>query len=96
MTVQSLRHFGNDPREPAVHELTPFRFEGTMIATRLCVRHAEDGVWRGRLLFGGGGEGQAAECETADIFCATTQQDLWQAVHNLREHHLRDLYRSLL
>jgi hypothetical protein len=60
------------------------------------VRHAEDGVWRGRLIFGGTGESGSVECETAEIFCAPTQQDLWQAVHNLREHHLRDLYRSLL
>ena len=33
---------------------------------------------------------------TADIFCATTENDLWQAVRDLREHHLRDLYRSVV
>lgn len=95
MTVQSLRHFGSDPREPSIHDLSPFRFEGNTIATRLCVRHAEDGVWRGRLLFTQA-DSDSVELETAEIFYATNQQELWQAVHDLREHHLRDLYRSLL
>lgn len=96
MTVQSLRHFGSDPREPSIHELSPFRFEGNMIATRLCARHTDEGVWRARLLFARAGSDASAELETAEIFYALTQQELWQAVHDLREHHMRDLYRSLL
>jgi hypothetical protein len=32
---------------------------------------------------------------TADIFCAATESDLWQSVRDLREHHVRDLYRSI-
>jgi hypothetical protein len=32
---------------------------------------------------------------TADIFCALTEAEMWECVHDLREHHLRDLYRSV-
>jgi hypothetical protein len=50
-------------------------------------------MWRGRLLFADeeAGSGRA----TAEIFCGVSEQDLWQSVHGMREHHLRDLYRSL-
>ncbi len=37
-----------------------------------------------------------AERSTAEIFCAASEPDLWQSVRDLRDHHLRDLYRSLL
>jgi len=57
------------------------------------VRRSEDGIWRGRLHFFE--SGAMDERVTAEIFCATSEQDLWQAVRDLREHHLRDLYRSL-
>jgi hypothetical protein len=61
---------------------------------RLAVRRSEDSIWRGRLHFAPmGGD---PERLTAEIFCATSEQDLWQAVRDLREHHLRDLYRSLV
>jgi hypothetical protein len=64
-----------------------------MIAVRLAVRRTDDGIWRGRLHFAAAnGE---AEHVTAEIFAATTEQDLWQAVRDLRDHHLRDLFRSL-
>jgi hypothetical protein len=60
---------------------------------RLAVRRAEDGMWRARLHFSGiGGDSDRV---TAEIFCATTEQDLWLAVRDLRDHHLRDLFRSL-
>jgi len=94
MTAQTLRHHPSDPREPVLHELPSLRFDGTQLSLTLSIRHAEDGMWRGRLLFAEPGSG--ATRETAEIFCATTQQDLWQSVRDLREHHLRDLYRSLL
>jgi len=35
------------------------------------------------------------ERETAEIFCAESEADLWESVRELRDHHLRDLYRSL-
>lgn len=94
MTAQTLRHQPNDPREPVLHELPSLRFDGIQLQLTLSVRQADDGMWRGRLHFlepGGNGERT-----TAEIFCAQTQQDLWQSVRDLREHHLRDLYRSLL
>jgi len=82
-----------DPTEPVLHDLGPVRYEGTMVAVRLAVRRAEDGIWRGRLHFSSGGAD--LDRATAEIFCATSEQDLWQAVRDLREHHLRDLFRSL-
>jgi len=30
---------------------------------------------------------------TAEIFCAESENDLWQSVRDLRDHHIRDLYR---
>ena len=54
----------------------------------------DDGGYRGRVLFGA--QDTEAERTTAEIFCATSEPDLWQSVRDLRDHHLRDLYRSLL
>jgi hypothetical protein len=82
-----------DPSEPVLHDLAPLRYEGTALAVRLAVWRTDDGMWRGRLHFVEAGSD--TERVTAEIFCATTEQDLWQAVRDLREHHLRDLYRSL-
>ena len=94
MTAQTLRHHAHDPREPVTHELPSLRFDGAQLLVKLSVRQAEDGMWRGRLQFADAGNG--VEREPAEIFCAQSQQDLWQSVRDLREHHLRDLYRSLL
>jgi hypothetical protein len=93
MPVPQVRSNLPDPSEPVLHDLVPVRFDGAMVAVRLAVRRSEDGIWRGRLQFAPAGE---AELATAEIFCATSEQDLWQAVRDLREHHLRDLYRSLV
>lgn len=93
MPLPQTRSSVPDPNEPVLHDLAPIRYEGIAIEVRLGVRRSEDGIWRGRLHFvAGGGD---TERVTAEIFCATTEQDLWQAVRDLREHHLRDLYRSL-
>jgi len=81
------------PSDPVQHELPPLRYEGEPIPLRLEVRRGEDGTWRGRLLFGARSEEAPA---TAEIFCATTEADLWECVRDLREHHLRDLYRSVV
>jgi hypothetical protein len=80
--------------DTVVHDLPPNRFDGQPIDIRLSLRRSEDGIWRGRILFGA--EGTEAERSSAEIFCAATEQDLWQSVRDLRDHHLRDLYRSLL
>ena len=93
MAAQPLRSPANNPREPVLHELPPVRFEGALISIRLTIRQAEDGMWRGRLSFSDAQAGTGRE--TAEIFCGTSEQDLWQSVRDLRDHHFRDLYRSL-
>ena len=84
--------YGIPKSEPVVHELPPFQVAGAPVFVRLAAWRTEDGTWRGRLVFGPMGTDGAA---TADIFCAATESDLWESVRDLREHHLRDLYRSL-
>ena len=64
------------------------------MAVRLELRRVEDGTWRGRLLFGSADETGVAPA-TAEILYAHSEADLWECVHDLREHHLRDLYRSV-
>lgn len=93
MPAPQARPYAPGPSEPVVHELPPIRFEGAMISVRLAVRRAEDGTWRARLIFFEASG--STERATAEIFCATSEQDLWQAVRDIRDHHLRDLYRSL-
>ncbi|MEK7668084.1 MAG: hypothetical protein AAB409_05500 [Gemmatimonadota bacterium] len=94
MPVPQTRSNLPDPSEPVLHDLQPVRYDGVIVAVRLAVRRSEDGIWRGRLQFvPAGGD---PERSTAEIFCATSEQDLWQAVRDLREHHLRDLFRSLV
>jgi hypothetical protein len=88
-----VRYSAPDPSEPAIHDLPPLKYEAGPVAVRLEMRRAEDGTWRGRLLFGPTESGSAPA--TAEIFCAVTESDLWECVHDLREHHLRDLFRSV-
>lgn len=90
MAGSQVRYGTPNPHEPVIHDLPPMRFGTELIAVQLELRRSEDGIWRGRLLFG---EGAVA---TTEIFCAQTETDLWEAVQGLREHHLRDLYRSVL
>lgn len=91
MPGSPVRYGVPNPSDPVLHDLVPLRYAGELVAVQLEVRRSEDGLWRGRLLFGGG-EGRSA---TAEIFCAPTESELWEAVHSLREHHLRDLYRAV-
>ena len=93
MAAQVLRNPAPDPREPVVHDLPPIRFQGSLISIRFSVRRAEDGMWRGRLAFLDTSAG--LERESAEILCGASEQDLWQSVRDLRDHHFRDLYRSL-
>ena len=93
MPLQPARSHPPD-HEPVLHELPPVRYEGQLVPVRLSVRRSDDGMWRGRLLFGA--PETEAERATVEIFCAASEQDLWQSVSDLRDHHLRDLYRSLL
>ena len=94
MPAQPARHHLADARDAVVHDLTPIRFDGQDVAVRLALRQTPDGIWRGRILFGA--QDTELERTTAEIFAAISEQDLWISVSDLREHHLRDLYRSLL
>jgi hypothetical protein len=93
MPAQPARYSSSEPQD-VVHDLPAIRFDGQLIAVRLVIRRTEDGVFRGRMLYGA--PDTEAERSTAEIFCAASEQDLWQSVRDLRDHHLRDLYRSLL
>jgi hypothetical protein len=93
MPAQPARS-GGAANDAAVQELLPIRYNGQDIPVRLLVRRPEDGTWRGRVLFGE--PDTETERTTAEIFCAASEEDLWQSVRDLREHHLRDLYRSLI
>ena len=93
MPAQPARSLAS-ANSPVVHELPHIRFDGNDIPVRLAVRQTDDGMWRGRVLFGA--EDTEAERATAEIFCAASEQDLWESVRDLRDHHLRDLYRSLI
>ena len=94
MQANPVRYGVPDPAEPTVHELPPVRYGGEEVPLRLKVRRAEDGTWRARLIFGFD-EAESAP-STAEIFCADSENDLWQSVRDLRDHHFRDLYRSIV
>ena len=92
MAFAQVRPMAPEPSEPLLHDLPPIHFEGRSVAVKLAVRRTDDMIWRARLHFIDEGE---TERVTAEIFCATSEQDLWQAVRDLRDHNLRDLFRSL-
>ena len=94
MNLQSVRTPARDPREPVSHLLDPLRLGDREITVSLTVRLAEDGAWRGRLTFLET-DAPLAMRETAEIFCGDTEDELWQGVQRLRDHHFRDLFRSL-
>lgn len=93
MPANPLRYGVQTPTEPTVHDLPPIRFAAELIGVRVEVRRTEDGTWRGRLLFAS----PSAEkpLVTGDILYGASEADLWESVRDLRDHHLRDLYRSL-
>ena len=93
MPAHQARYGVQDYGEPVLHELPSMKYGSGEVMVRLAVRRAEDATWRGRLIFGSSDVTDAPA--TVEIFCAATEADLWQAVHDLRPHHLRDLYRSL-
>ena len=94
MVLNPARRGYANPPEPVIHELTPLRYEGTDVPLRISVRRAEDSTWRGRLIFGPGEVSDAPA--TTEIFCEANETDFWQAVRNLSNFHLCNLYRSLV
>ena len=92
MAANPARYGVPKSNEPVIHELPALHTGNTEVLVRLAAWRCEDGAWRGKLVFG---PPEAEEASTADIFCAPTESELWESVRDLREHHLRDLYRSL-
>lgn len=94
MPAQTLRTtLARDSREPVLLDLPTITFAGQSLAVRLILRLDDQRVWRGKLQFQAAGVDVPRE--TFEIFCGTREQDLWESVQSLREHHFRDLYRSL-
>jgi len=94
MPGSPVRYGAPQPSEPVIHELPPLKYEGQLVSVHLELRRTEDGFWRGRLLFHAP-DSAGTTPSTAEIFCAVTEAELWECVQDLREHHLRDLYRSV-
>jgi len=92
MTAQPYRFTASALRDPVLHELAPLRLSDQIVSLQLTVRRDDDGAWRARLRFM---DGEQRVRETAEIFCADSEAELWQSVHSLQEHHLRALYLSL-
>lgn len=91
--VRPARFGRNNPNEPVVHDLPGIRYGADLIALRVSVRRAEDGIWRGRLIFGADEEVESPA--TAEIIVAASESEFWEAVRDLRHSHLCDLYRSV-
>ena len=94
MALQTIRPPTRDRREPTQHSLPPIRIAGQTIHLSLTKWCDDEGVWRGRLCFMDDDE-PGRERRTAEIFCGFSEDELWGAVYQLRDHHLRDLYQSL-
>ncbi|MBI2071648.1 MAG: hypothetical protein HYT81_01205 [Gemmatimonadetes bacterium] len=93
MPANPVRYGLSNPNEPSLHDLPPVRYGAALIAVQVEVRRAEDGTWRGRLMFFP--PDAETPTTTGEILCGTSESELWESVRDLRDHHLRDLYRSL-
>jgi len=93
MSLLSARSPSRDPRDVREYDVDVVRLDGRAVALALLVRRDDDGTWRGRLQFTDQ-ESEAART-TAEIFCGSLEDDVWHSLQGLREHHIRDLYRSL-
>jgi hypothetical protein len=80
MTAPSLRTLSRDSREPVVFQLPPLHYKGRTIEVHLSIRRSDE---------------ESPPRETAEIFRGASEQEMWESVNHLREHHLWDLYRSL-
>ncbi|HVX88451.1 MAG TPA: hypothetical protein VG940_05945 [Gemmatimonadales bacterium] len=96
MPLQPARKLLQDPPPPIEREFPPLRHSGVDIAVRVIARLAEDGVWRGRIVFEmTDGTSVVTPVPTAEILCAASESDLWAAARGLGPHHLRGLLQSL-
>ena len=78
---------------PSSTNFRPSACSDQLIAIHLTVRRDDDGTWRARLRFI---DPDLVARETAEIFCAASEPELWESVRSLPEHHLRALYLSLV
>jgi hypothetical protein len=76
-----------------VHDLEMILVGGAQVRVRLETRQDATGTWRGRMRFAP--HASLVTFATGDIFRGASDADLVVAGRSLREHHLRDLYRSL-
>ena len=93
MPANPVRYGIPNPADPTVHDLPPVRFGAALVGVQVEMRRAEDATWRGRLLFAS--PNAPAPLGTGEILCGASENELWESVRDLRDHHLRDLYRSL-
>lgn len=91
MPLQPARKVVQDPPPPIERDFPPLLAAGVDIPVRVIARLSEDGVWRGRIVFGG----HLGDVVTAEILCAANEADLWAAARGLGPHHLRSLFQSL-
>lgn len=91
MTFPHAQPF-DDRSDAALHALEGIRVDGTPVTVELQVRQDAQGTWRGRLRFG---MPDGFTRQTAEIFAGSSVPDLLAAARGLREHHYRDLFRSL-
>ena len=94
MPFSSARLSARDQRDSFTEDLQSMRVDGRDILVQLLARRDDDGVWRGRLQFTDADAEQSAA--TAEICRGESEHELWQSVRGLGEHHVRDLYRSLV
>ena len=92
MPLHPARKVVQDPPPCIERDFPPLLAAGVDIPVRVIARLSEDGVWRGRIVFGGTGE---TPVPTAEILCAASESDLWAAARGLGPHHLRSLFQSL-
>ena len=81
MALQTVRPPTRDHREHILHPLPPIRLAGQTIHLFLTMWHDDDGTWRGRLRFTDGEQPHRARW-TADIFCGSSEDEVWSAVLN--------------
>jgi hypothetical protein len=93
MPANPVRYGVPNPTEPTIHDLAPVRIGAAIVGVQVEMRRAEDGSWRGRLLFVS--PDAPAPATTGEILCGATENELWESVRVLGDHHLRDLYRSV-
>jgi len=68
MSAQPARYTPAAATDTVVHDLPPIRFDGQPIEIRLSLRRTEDGIWRGRIMFGAEG----TEMERSSATCGIT------------------------